>query len=163
MSNSAHTFARAFAIAGLAASLGASDALAAGVFADFGGNWRGSGRISDVNGRSERMSCKSTNSPSYDGIAMSLALVCASDSYRVDFRSELYTDGRALRGTWSEKTRDASGDVQGQIGHDVFNVTATAPGFDANIVVRVVDGKRLDVTLNARGTTINHADVSMRR
>ncbi len=154
---------RALAIAGLAGALGASDALAAGVFSDFGGNWRGTGRISDVNGKSEALSCKSSNAPSPDGIAMTLGLVCASDSYRVDFRAELYTDGRNLRGTWTETTRSASGNVRGSIRPDVINARTEAPGFDADIVIHVVGGKRLDVSLNSHGTSINHVQVAMRR
>ena len=129
---SAKTFACAAALAGLSA-IGAQSASAAGVFSDFGGAWRGAGRISDVNGRTEALSCKSNNSPSQDGIAMSLSLVCASDSYRVDFHSELYTDGSALRGTWSETTRGASGDVGGTITPQLINATTTAPGFEAQI------------------------------
>jgi hypothetical protein len=157
------TFRRALAIAGFTAALGASAALAAGVFSPFAGNWRGSGRISDVNGKSEALSCKANMAPSPDGIAMTLALVCASDSYRVDFHSDLYTDGERLQGTWSETTRNASGNVRGQIRPEVINARTEAPGFDAEIVIHVVGGKRLDVSLNAHGTSINRVQVSMRR
>jgi hypothetical protein len=154
---------KAFALAGVFSTIGAVSAQAAGPFAAFEGAWRGAGRISDVNGRTEPLTCKSTNSPSPDGIAMTLSLVCASDSYRVDFHSELYTDGQALRGTWTETTRNASGDVNGAIGRDVINATTTAPGFSANIVIHVVSGRRLDVALSATGTSINHVQVTMKR
>jgi hypothetical protein len=141
----------------------ASTALAAGPFGEFGGTWKGAGRISDIHGKSEALSCKSTNTPAPDGIAMSLSLVCASDSYRVDFHSELYTDGTELRGTWKETTRSAEGNVRGTLRPDVINAVTDAPGFSANIVVKVMGGKRLDVTLNAKGTSINHVEVSMKR
>jgi hypothetical protein len=154
---------RAARIAGVLASLGGATALAAGPFAEFGGSWRGGGRISDVNGKSESLSCKSAISPSSDGIALSLTLVCASDSYRVDFHSDLYTDGQALRGTWTETTRGASGDVSGTIAPNLINATTTAPGFTANITIHVAAGRRLDVSLNAQGTSINHVQVSMKR
>ncbi len=148
---------RAARIAGVLASLGGATALAAGPFAEFGGSWRGGGRISDVNGKSESLSCKSAISPS------SHTLVCASDSYRVDFHSDLYTDGQALRGTWTETTRGASGDVSGTIAPNLINATTTAPGFTANITIHVAAGRRLDVSLNAQGTSINHVQVSMKR
>ena len=148
--------------AGLVSSLG-SVAIAAGPFSGFGGSWKGAGRISDLNGKSESLSCKSSNAPAPDGIAMSLSLVCASDSYRVDFHSELYTDGQDLRGTWSEKTRNADGNVEGRIGHDTITAKTTAPGFDAVISIHVVDGKRLDIDLKAHGTSIDHVVVSMKR
>jgi len=144
-------------------ALGAGSAVAAGPFADFGGVWHGAGRASDVHGKTEALTCKSSNSPSSDGIALSLSLVCASDSYRVDFHSDLFTDGQALRGTWTETTRSASGEISGEIGRDVINATTTAPGFSASVYIRVVSGRRLDVVLNAQGTSINHVQVSMRR
>ncbi len=158
----AQTITCTLAMAGLAA-VAASSAVADGVFSEFGGAWRGKGRISDVNGRTEPLSCKSTNSPSSDGIAMALSLVCASDSYRVDFHTDLYTDGHELRGTWSETTRNATGEVKGEIRPDVINAVTTAPGFSANIIVHVVSGKRLDVSLRAHGTSIDHVEVSMKR
>ncbi len=148
---------------GLAAALSATGALGAGPFADFGGTWKGAGRVSDVHGKSEALTCKSNNSPQPDGIAMTLTLVCASDSYRVDFRAELYTDGQALRGTWTETTRDATGNIDGAIRPDLINAITTAPGFTANIAIRVTGGKRLDVTLNAKGTNVNHVEVAMKR
>ena len=160
---SVKTISRAATAAAFAAALAASAALAAGPFGPFAGSWRGHGRISDVNGKSEALSCRSNNSPSDDGIEMSLALVCASDSYRVDFHTDLYTDGQSLHGTWTENTRNASGDVSGQIGRDIIRATTTAPGFQANIVIRVISGKKLDVSLSAHGTSINHVQVSMKR
>ena len=160
---STKTFSRAVAVVGLTAALGASGALALGVFSPFAGNWRGSGRVSDIHGKSEALRCKSTLAPSPDGIAMSLGLVCASDSYRVDFHADLYTDGQNLRGTWSESTRDATGNISGVIRPDIINATTSAPGFAANIVIHVVGGKRLDVALNAQGTTVNQVQVSMKR
>lgn len=161
--SSPKTFSRAFAILGLTAALGASGALAAGIFSPFAGNWRGAGRISDVNGKSEALRCKSKLAPSPDGIAMSVDLVCASDSYRVDFHADLYTDGENLRGTWSESTRNASGDVSGVIRPDIIRARTEAPGFEAAILIHVVGGRRLDVSLNARGTSINQVQVSMKR
>ena len=160
---STKTFSRALAVLGLTAALGASAPLAEGVFSPFAGNWRGDGRISDIHGKSEALRCKSKMSPSSDGIAMSLGLVCASDSYRVDFHADLYTDGQNLRGTWSETSRNATGNVRGVIRPDLINARTEAPGFDANIVIHVLGGKRLDVSLDARGTTINRVQVSMKR
>jgi hypothetical protein len=160
---STKTLSRALAVLGLTAALGATDALADGVFSPFAGNWRGNGRISDVNGKSESLSCKSKLAPAPDGIAMSLGLVCASDSYRVDFHADLYTDGQNLQGTWSETTRNATGNVRGLIRPDYISARTEAPGFTADIVIRVVGGKRLDVSLNAHGTSINRVQVSMKR
>ncbi len=151
----------AFALA--LAGLGITAASAAGPFGEFGGSWRGAGKVTDLKGATETLSCKSNNSPSPDGIAMSMSLVCAADSYRVDFHADLYTDGQALRGTWSETSRGATGNIHGQITPTVIKVTTTAPGFSASVVIHVIGGKRLDVTLNAQGTSVIHVEVSMKR
>jgi hypothetical protein len=163
MGKSQQNFSRALAIVGMAAGLTVASAEAEGVFSPFQGAWRGAGRIWDVKGSTEPLTCKSSLNPSSDGIAMNLSLVCASDSYRVDFHSDLYTDGQSLRGTWSETTRNASGEVKGEIRPDVIQAITTAPGFSANIVIHVVNGKRLDVALSAQGTSINRVQVSMKR
>jgi hypothetical protein len=155
--------ARSVAMAGVVLALGAASALAASPFEPFAGSWRGGGRIYDIHGKSEAVTCRSTISPSSDGIAANLALVCASDSYRVDFHSDLFTDGQSLHGNWTETTRSASGDIHGQIGGSEIQATASAPGFNANIVAHVISGKRMDVSLNATGVSIDRVQVSMRR
>jgi hypothetical protein len=155
--------ARRIAVAGFAATLIVGSALAAGPFGEFAGAWHGSGKAADIHGKTETLSCKSSNSPSSDGIAMSLSLVCASDSYRVDFHADLYTDGTALRGTWTETTRQATGEIKGSITPDLINATASAPGFSASVAIKVLGGKRLEVDLNAQGTTVNHVVVTMKR
>ena len=156
---------RKFALAAAVLALGASSALAAaGPFAQFTGTWKGAGRISDIHGKSEPLTCKSTYSPQPDGIAMSLALTCASDSYRVDFHCELFTDGQALRGTWTETTRNAEGNVHGTIGPDFINAITDAPGFTATIAVHMVSAARMDVDLKAHGNvSIDHVVVTMKR
>ena len=152
-----------FVVAALAGLMLAAPADAAGVFSAFAGSYRGTGRISDVNGKSESLTCRSTNTPAQDGIAMNLGLTCASDSYRVDFHADLFTDGQSLHGTWTETTRAVNGNVSGSITPSVINATTSAPGFAANIVIQVQKNGRLDIALSATGTSINHVQVSMRK
>lgn len=153
-------FSGAAALTGL---MCASGAFAAGVFADFGGSYKGAGKIIDINGKSEALSCRSTNTPAEDGIAMNLSLVCASDSYRLDFHSDLYTDGHTLRGTWSETSRSASGNVAGTIVPGLISAKASAPAFSADIMIQVQKNGRLDVALNSEGTRVSKVQVSMKR
>ena len=149
--------------AALVGVLFVSSASASGVFSAFGGSYRGTGRISDVNGKSESLTCRSTNAPALDGIAMNLSLTCASDSYRVDFHADLFTDGQALRGTWSETSRSVNGNVSGSITPSLINAVTSAPGFAANIAIQVEKNGRLEISLSATGTSINHVQVSMRK
>lgn len=142
-----------------ALALVGSAAIAAGPFEQFGGEWRGAGRVTDKDGKSEPLRCRSTDAPSQDGIAMNMSLVCASDTYRIDLRANVYTDGQNLRGSWQETTRGVSGDLQGEIQPNLINVSA---GNNAHIVVRVGKG-RLDVSLDAPGTSISRVSMSMKR
>ena len=151
-----------FALAA-ALALGGSTALAAGPFTAFAGNWKGAGRIFDIHGKTEPLSCRSTNQPAPDGIAMTLSLVCASDSYRIDFHSDLYTDGHNLRGTWSEKVYEATGNMSGDIQGDSITAIANAPGFDATIVAHLDGANKLDVSLKAHGVSIDHVTAVMKR
>jgi class 3 adenylate cyclase len=155
---------RKFALAAAVLALGASSALAAGPFAEFSGTWKGAGRVSDKQGKSEALTCRSTNTPQPDGIAMSFALVCASDSYKVDFHCELFTDGKELHGTWTETTRQAEGNVHGSIGQGFITAITDAPGFSATIAVRMASASRMDVDLKAHGNvSIDHVAVTMKR
>ena len=153
--------AKIFLVAALASGLWASATQAAGVLAAFGGSYHGGGRISDADGRSESLTCRSTNSPSSDGNALSLSFACASDSYKVDFNASLNAEGGDLSGSWSESSTGGSGQISGTVGPGLINAT-TSGGFSANIVVRARGG-RLDVSLSAQGAKINRVVVSMRR
>ncbi len=95
---------------------------------------------------------------------MSLALVCASDSYKVDFHCELFTDGKSLHGTWTEKTRNAEGNVHGSIGKSFITAITDAPGFTATIAVRMASADKMDVDLKAHGNVnIDHVVVTMKK
>ncbi len=155
---------RKSALAAAALAIAATTALAAGPFGEFAGNWKGGGRLSDIHGKSEALTCRSTTTPQPDGIAMSFALVCASDSYKVDFHCELFTDGSNLHGTWKETTRNAEGNVRGSIGKGFITAITDAPGFSATIAVRMGAANRMDVDLKAHGNvSIDHVAVTMKR
>ena len=62
---------------------------------------------------------------------MQLSLVCASDSYRVDFHADLYTDGQNLHGKWTETTRSAEGE-EGEIRPDVIKRSPRRPASAPN-------------------------------
>jgi hypothetical protein len=135
-----------WAFLSLAAALAATPALAAGPFSAYAGSWRGTGQL-DSGGRSERLSCRSDNSVSDNGAAVSLSLVCASDSFRLDIHSDLTSDGRNVQGTWTETTQNVSGDVTGVISKKQIDASVSSnSGFTANIALRAI-GRRLDVSL----------------
>ena len=139
--------ARRFALVPIVAGLALTtpSAYAAGPFAAYGGAWRGSGRF-ESNGRSEALLCRSDNRPSRGGAAVALSLVCASDSFRLDIRSDLSTDGSGVHGTWTEASQNVSGSVTGTISRRQIDVSVMGSGFNANVAMRAI-GKRLDFSL----------------
>ena len=96
-------------------------------FARLAGEWRGVGTATGADGHSERITCRADNRVSEDESNLSQSLVCASDSYRFDIRTDISTDGRAVRGRWEESTRNASGGLSGEVEGNSIRGTVEAP------------------------------------
>jgi hypothetical protein len=153
--------------AGVAAALVAwplaGSAQVAGPFARFDGHWKGVGRVSDVNGKSERIACRADYSIPPSGNAVSQSLVCASDSYRFEVQSDVVLQGgRNIQGRWEETTRHAQGDLVGTISNEDFEGTVTGTGFTAGISIRMTGNKQA-VVITPHGSDIVRVDIVMTR
>jgi hypothetical protein len=133
-----------------------------GPFASLSGNWHGSGRVTATNGTSERISCRATYTVSPDGINLSQSLVCASDSYRFDIRASVFSDGQSLTGTWQETTRNASGNLTGQIDGGSIETTVSGPGFTAGLSLKTSSHKQV-VSIRPQGMEIAKVDITLTR
>lgn len=111
-------------------------------FAGMAGVWTGSGNISLEGGAKERIRCKATYAVSGDGTGLNQALLCASDSYKFELKSNVVARGNALSGQWTETTRNVSGDLQGSSSGGKFNVNVSAPGFDAKLTLTTTGNKQ---------------------
>ena len=78
-------------------------------FAGMAGVWSGQGNISLDDGSKERIRCKATYAVSGDGNGLNQSLLCASDSYKFELKSNVQAKGSQLVGQWSETTRNVSG------------------------------------------------------
>ena len=65
-----------------------------GPLSHFAGTWSGSGKITVQNGSSERIRCRSSNSASGNGLALTLR--CASDSYKFELASDITSSANAV-------------------------------------------------------------------
>jgi hypothetical protein len=110
-------------------------------FSGMAGVWSGSGTVTLDDGSSEKIRCRATYAVGDNGNGLNQSLVCASDSYKFDLRSDLIANQGALTGTWSETSRNINGILQGSARAGNFRVLATAPGFSA------------DITLTTRGNS----------
>jgi hypothetical protein len=135
----------------------------AGPFARFDGHWRGIGRVTDVNGKTERIACRADYSIPPSGAAVSQSLVCASDSYRFEVQSDVVVEGgHNIRGRWEETTRHAEGDLVGKISDEDFEGTVTGTGFTAGISIRMAGNKQA-VVITPHGSDIVRVDIVMAR
>lgn len=111
-------------------------------FAGMAGVWSGQGNISLDDGSKERIRCKATYAVSGDGSGLNQALLCASDSYKFELKSNVQAKGNALTGQWSETTRNVSGELSGTSSAGKFNVNVSAPGFDAKLTLTTTGNKQ---------------------
>jgi hypothetical protein len=150
------------------AVLGAAMALSGAVghaqtapFAGMAGVWSGGGTIELEDGSKERIRCRATYAVSRDGNGLNQTLVCASDSYKFDLRSDVVAQNGVLSGTWSEASRNVSGSLEGRAGGGRFNVVVSAPAFTANVSL-TTRGNTQTVTISSQ-SQIKGAQISLAR
>jgi hypothetical protein len=146
------TFAFAVVAAVASVSLQVDAAHAEGPFARFAGHWRGDGKISLSNGTHESIRCRVNYAVGNAGTVLAQDLVCASQSYKFDVRSEVQAQGSALSGTWSETTRGVTGAVSGRVGGGTIQATVSGGTFSAGLAL-TVRGSTQYVTIRPSGPT----------
>jgi hypothetical protein len=128
-----------------------------GPFTGLAGNWSGGGTVALDDGSTERIRCRATYAVGAGGNGLNQTLVCASDSYKFDLRSNVVAEHGVLSGTWSETSRGVSGSLEGRGSNGNFQVIATAAGFTANLTLRT-SGNKQSVVIKAesqfKGATI---------
>jgi len=70
------------------------------------------------------------------------------------------SDGRAVTGSWSETTRNASGTVSGRVSGDRIQVVARSDSFSASLTL-VTRGIRQLVTIQPQGTEISEVSITL--
>jgi hypothetical protein len=130
-------------------------------FAGMAGVWSGSGTIELDDGAKERIRCRATYAVSHEGDGLNQSLVCASDSYKFDLRSDVTANNGTLSGRWSETSRNVSGSLEGRAGHGQFNVIVSAPAFTANVSLKT-NGNKQSVSITSQGQ-IKNASISLTR
>ncbi len=121
-----------------------------GPFAGLAGAWSGGGTITLDDGSNERIRCRATYAVGGGGNGLNQTLTCASDSYKFNLSSNVVAQGQALSGTWNEATRNIGGNLEGRGSSGNFQVTASGPGFSANIALRT-QGNKQSVVIRSEG------------
>jgi hypothetical protein len=132
-----------------------------GPFAEMAGVWSGTGTISLDNGASERIRCRATYAVSGDGSGLNQNLVCASDSYKFELKSDVLAKNGSLSGTWSEVSRNVGGSLEGRASNSQFDVVVSAASFKARLSVTTHANKQV-VSISSDGA-IKGASISLSR
>lgn len=131
-------------------------------FSSLAGSWSGSGTISMNDGHNERIRCKAQYEVTPSGIIMHQNLRCASDSYKFEVKSSLQAEGNQIMGTWSETTRQVTGDVTGTIQGGNISTNVKGTGFTATLGVQT-RGNSQAVSIVPQGTDIQSVKIDMKR
>ena len=131
-------------------------------FSTLAGSWSGSGTISMNDGHNERIRCKAQYEVAPSGIIMHQNLRCASDSYKFEVKSSLQADGSQIMGTWTETTRQVTGDVTGTIQNGNISTSVKGTGFTATLAVQT-KGNSQAVSIVPTGTDIQAVKIELKR
>lgn len=131
-------------------------------FAGMSGVWSGKGTISLESGAREAIRCRATYAVREDGNALQQTLRCASDSYKIELTSNVVASGNKLSGTWSESTRNVSGDVQGTVAGARFQVVVSAGTFSADLAL-TTKGNSQSVVIRSEGSEFKGANITLTR
>src|SRR3954451_4871290 len=145
----------------VAAISGSASFAQSGPFTGMDGVWSGGGTVTLDDGSTERIRCRATYAVGNGGNGLNQSLTCASDSYRFNLSSNVVARGGSLSGTWNESSRNISGEIEGSGGNGNFQVTASAPGFNANLTIRTT-GNRQSVTIRSE-SAFRAASISLNR
>jgi hypothetical protein len=130
----------------------AADAVAAGPFADFPGQWSGTGKIRVKGQDVERLRCKANYRPrGSSGTEIDLQLSCDSDSYKFDLVGQFQADEKGqISGRWSENSRNVGGTAIGNIRGSRLTLHVESSAFAANLAM-VTRERQQTVTFDAHG------------
>ena len=133
-----------------------------GPFAGLSGAWSGTGTIAMSNGANERIRCRATYDVGGDGNNLQQSLRCASDSYRFELASNVRYAGGRISGTWSEASRNASGNISGTVKGGEILARADGPAFAANLLL-FTRGNQQSVSIRSAGTDISEVSITLSR
>jgi len=152
----------AIAAIGLSVISASAFAQSAQPFAGMSGVWSGKGTIALEGGAKEAIRCRATYAVRNDGNAIQQTLRCASDSYKFELSSNVVANSGKLTGTWSEATRNVSGELQGTTSGGRFQVVVSAGGFTADLSL-TTQGNSQSVVIRSSGSDFKGANITLTR
>lgn len=131
-----------------------------GPFDGIVGAWKGSGRITLEGGKSETIRCNAYYTEKDKSLG--LAIRCASQSYKIELRSLLTSNGNHVTGSWEERTFNAVGDVTGRAKAGNIQLTISGGGLSGSMSV-ATSGSVQTVSINTQGTALQGVSIKLSR
>ena len=135
---------------------------AQGPFADLSGDWSGGGTVTLSSGSNEKIMCRATYDSQAAGNNLQLALRCASDSYKVNFRGTAINSGGNMTGDWFESTNQAAGQFFGSIKGNHIDARIEGQTFAAFLDI-TTHGNRQSVSLRSPGSRVSTVTMALTR
>lgn len=132
-------------------------ASAASLLDGIAGTWSGRGTVSFEGGNSEHLTCRSYYTTS--GSVLSLAIRCASTSYKTEIRSKLRIADGSLSGEWEERNFNAVGSASGVISGNT--IVLRISGAIAGRLVIDQTGSRQSVTITTKGGGLSSVKIGL--
>ena len=130
-------------------------------FSNLNGAWSGSGVITLAGGGKENIRCRATYNVDRAGINLSLALRCASESYKFELQSSVMHSNGAVSGFWNETTYGVGGTISGNGTTGRINVRAEGP-FSAMLAMSTRDNRQ-SISIRSPGSPLSDVAISMSR
>ncbi|MBO0733151.1 MAG: hypothetical protein J2P49_02295 [Methylocapsa sp.] len=139
-----------------------------GPFAGLSGHWLGTGTVTMMDGSKKRLLCNSANAVNSNGRSITQNLRCTSGVLKLDIRSNVFSEGGLISGSWTEATHRVWGSVYGHANRSAIVADVGGTGFAAHMNVRM-KGNKQSVTMESftlepeRGTDIADIAVALRK
>lgn len=139
----------------------ATSAAAATPFSALAGTWSGSGQVRFSQSQSEQISCRAYYTAKPEESQLSLALRCASSSYKIEMRAQLNSAGNQISGRWEERTFNAEGVVRGH--SDERSLTLAVGGAVTGSIKLSLDQAAHRVEINTSTAGLNGVSINLVR
>jgi hypothetical protein len=130
-------------------------------FRQLSGSWSGSGQVRFEKGTSEPISCKAYYTSKSEGADLTLAIRCASSSYKIEMRANLSQQGGRISGHWEERTFNAQGAISGRSAGSGLSL-AISGAVSGTMSVQIGEAKqRIDI--KTTGTGLAGVSITLQR
>jgi hypothetical protein len=156
-----HSMLRLAVAAAVAAVLATAAAKAASAnFAPLLGAWKGRGEVRLEGGTTEAISCNAYYTAKDGGNGLGLAIRCASQSYKIELRSSLTSQGNQVSGSWEERNFNAVGNVTGRATPGNISLQIDGGGLAGSMSI-ATEGANQTVSISTSGTQLRGVSIKL--